>query len=229
MNEPLLKKRRAPRTEPVSTAQDSRALDDTRLLAPVIRAIEDRLSREGRAVVALDGMCGAGKTTLAARLGERYATEPIHMDDFFLPFALRTPQRLATPGGNVHYERFLDQVLNGLLRGGEVRYQRFDCATGGLAPCVHTPAPVTVIEGSYSHHPFFAGAYRELRALRVFVSVEEGEQLARLRLRATGKLERFQSLWIPLEKCYFQAYDIIRGADIALMSQPWERAKGAAE
>lgn len=240
MKEPLLKKRGAPRTGPISTkqiqavaasapvpVQDNCALD-MQLLAPVIQAIDGRLSREGRAVVALDGMCGAGKTTLAARLGERYATAPIHMDDFFLPFALRTPQRLATPGGNVHYERFLQQVLNGLLRGEEVRYQRFDCATGALAPCVRAPAAVTVIEGSYSHHPAFTQAYRELCALRVFVGVDEREQLERLRLRAPEKLERFQSLWIPLEKSYFQAYDIMRGADIALMSQPWE-AKGAAE
>lgn len=241
MNEPLSKKRGAPRMGPNPPArpQDGPGLAhaaarrnrllDLQLLAPVIKAVDGRLSRDGRAVVVLDGMCGAGKTTLAALLGQRYAAAPIHMDDFFLPLALRTPQRLAVPGGNVHYERFLEEVLTPLASGGEARYRRFDCATGAFAPCVYTPGPVTVIEGSYGHHPAFAGAYERLRALRVFVSVDKDEQLVRLRLRAPEKLERFQSLWIPLENCYFQAYDIMRGADIALMSQPWERPKEAAE
>ena len=134
MNGPLPKKRGAPRMGPNpparpqdgpglahAAAQRNRLLD-LQLLAPVMKAIDGRLSRDGRAVVALDGMCGAGKTTLAALLGQRYATAPIHMDDFFLPPTLRTPQRLAAPGGNVHYERFLDEVLMALASGGEVRY-----------------------------------------------------------------------------------------------------------
>ena len=36
------------------------------------------------------------------------------MDDFFLPPALRTPERRSEPGGNVHYERFLTEVLPNL-------------------------------------------------------------------------------------------------------------------
>jgi ABC-type multidrug transport system fused ATPase/permease subunit len=54
--------------------------------------------------IAIDGMAGAGKTTLASLLSQIFNCAVIHMDDFFLPFEMRTPQRLAQPGGNVHYE-----------------------------------------------------------------------------------------------------------------------------
>lgn len=51
----------------------------------------------------------------------------IHMDDFFLPLEMRTPQRLQQPGGNVHYERFLETVLKPLSLQQTVFYQPFDC------------------------------------------------------------------------------------------------------
>ena len=60
----------------------------------------------GRAVIAIDGMAASGKSNLAARLAEELDGCVIHMDDFFLPPELRTQERLSSPGGNVHYERF---------------------------------------------------------------------------------------------------------------------------
>ncbi len=50
-------------------------------------------------VIVIDGMCGSGKSTLAAALGKQMVGEVIHMDDFFLPFDLRTKERLSAPGG----------------------------------------------------------------------------------------------------------------------------------
>lgn len=195
--------------------------EDFATLLPLVAAVEARLAECGRALVAVDGPCGCGKTTLSALLGELYDTLPIHMDDFFLPFELRTPERFAKAGGNVHHERFLAQVLGGLLRGGDVPYLRFDCQTGAFLPRVHRESAVTIIEGSYSHHPAFDEAYAQLGALRVLVEISEKEQLRRLAARDPERLERFQTLWIPLEKNYFRAYDIKSRAQIALISHPW--------
>lgn len=226
-----LEEYRAKGTPPVSHSQRYReaygpayrvVLEDFAPLVPVIAAADGRLAREGRVTVALDGPCGAGKTTLGDLLALFYGVNPIRMDDFFLPPNLRTPQRLREPGGNVHYERFAREVIAGLEAGGGLAYRRFDCGTGRYHMQKRNASAVAVIEGSYSHHPYFDRGYDKLNALRVFVGVEAGEQLRRLSGRNPEKLERFRSEWIPLEKCYFEAYDIRERADIALESRPWE-------
>ncbi len=187
---------------------------------PVLAAIEDSLAQSGRALLVLDGDCASGKTTLAALLAALYRATVFHMDDFFLPVALRTPARLAEPGGNVHVERFRERVLEGLLQGGPVAYEAYRCATGRLRRVQARPAAVTVIEGSYALHPALLDAYGQLRAIRALMTVEPAEQLRRISLRNGPQgLARFQNEWIPLEKRYFEAYhDSWRGA-IALRSE----------
>ena len=74
-------------------------------------------SREQPYVIAIDGRCGSGKTTLATQLSERLGANLIHMDDFFLRPEQRTPERLATPGENIDHERFLSEVLLPLRQG----------------------------------------------------------------------------------------------------------------
>lgn len=192
-------------------------LSDFAVLLPLIQRMDENACR----VVAIDGLCGSGKTTLAALLGSLYGTQPIPMDDFFLPYDLRTAERLSQPGGNVHHERFLSEVLS-RIGTGDIAYNRFDCATGALLPRVHRDAGLIIIEGSYSHHPAFETEYRRLNALRVFVSTGDQEQLRRIALRNPKLLESFQSRWIPLEKTYFEAYDISRRADVVLLSQSWD-------
>jgi len=78
-----------------------------------------------------------------------------------------------------------------------------------------------VVEGSYSHHPVLRQAYSRLNPLRVYVDVTPEEQLRRLALRDPERLDMFHTRWIPLEKTYFEAYDIKDQADLVLMTQPW--------
>lgn len=54
-------------------------------------------------LVAIDGRCTAGKTTLAGLLQGKRSCNVVHMDDFYLPFAKRTPERMAQPGGNMDF------------------------------------------------------------------------------------------------------------------------------
>ena len=49
---------------------------------------ELRVLPTGMRIIAIDGRCAAGKTTLAARLAKELGGDVIHMDDFFLPPAL---------------------------------------------------------------------------------------------------------------------------------------------
>ena len=76
---------------------------DDAIAARVLALLETR----SRVLVAVDGNCCAGKTTLAERLRTRLNATVFHMDDFFLQPQMRTAERLQTPGGNVDAERFL--------------------------------------------------------------------------------------------------------------------------
>ena len=57
--------------------------------AELCERIDRLLSEKETVAVAIDGDSCAGKTTLAARLSERYGVDAIHMDDFYLPLSLR--------------------------------------------------------------------------------------------------------------------------------------------
>ena len=48
-------------------------------------------------LVALDGRCAAGKTTIAAQMARQYGWGVVHLDDFFLPADPAHPQRMAEP------------------------------------------------------------------------------------------------------------------------------------
>ena len=115
---------------------------------------ELRVLPTGMRIIAIDGRCAAGKTTLAARLAKELGGDVIHMDDFFLPPALRTQERRSEPGGNVHYERFLTEVIPKLASGQAFSYQRFDCSR--MAPGDWLPVQnngFVFVEGAYSCHP----------------------------------------------------------------------------
>lgn len=164
-------------------------------------------------VVAIDGRAASGKTTMAQQLAEILGADTVHLDDFFLPPALRTAQRLARPGGNVHHERFAAEVLPHLGQPQPFAYRRFDCGSMDYDPAERTvgAAAYRVVEGSYSHHPAF-GRYAHLT---VFSSVQPDEQLRRIAVRNGDEMAQiFRTRWIPMEEAYFAAYDIAAHADV---------------
>ncbi len=158
-------------------------------------------------VTAIDGRAAAGKSTLADELAAVTGASVIHMDDFFLPPELRTPERLAEPGGNVHYERFEVEVLPYLRSREPFAYQRFDCSQMALADYQTVAPGLCIVEGSYSHHPRF-GDYADLT---VFCDVDPAEQMRRIRRRNPDLAERFEQEWIPMEELYFKTCDIQKG------------------
>lgn len=180
-----------------------------------ILPILTRVARaEETGVIAIDGRAASGKSTRALLLGAVLDAPVIHMDDFFLPPALRTPERLAQPGGNVHYERFAEEVLPGLHTGEAFAYRVFDCSRMDFGGTKDIPAaPVRIVEGSYSHHP----ALGDYARWKVFTSVPPEEQMARiLRRNGEGMAEMFRTRWIPMEERYFTACAIPEKADIRL-------------
>ena len=172
---------------------------------------ELRVLPTGMRIIAIDGRCAAGKTTLAARLAKELGGDVLHMDDFFLPPALRTPERRSEPGGNVHYERFLTEVLPNLRSGRPFSYRRFDCSRMTLGEEIPVENNGYVfVEGAYSCHPVF-GDYMDRRVILDFDGKTQEE---RIRTRnGEDILQDFLQLWIPLEEAYFQEFSLEENTD----------------
>ena len=116
-------------------------------VAAVVKSrIDMLLGEKDFVIVAIDGKCTSGKTTLASKLAELYDCNVFHMDDFFLRPEQRTSERFAEVGGNVDYERFQEEVLFPLRSGKAFSYRPFDCSTFTLA------APVTVTQKKVEYH-----------------------------------------------------------------------------
>ncbi len=154
-------------------------------------------------VIAIDGRAGSGKTTLANIISEVFECDIVRADDFFLPPALRTPERLSEPGGNIHYERLKEQVIENL--GTEFEYDVFDCSVMSLnGKRKINSKGMCVMEGSYSMHPYF-GKYYDMG---LFVTVDTNEQERRI-LKRNGEnmLKMFKEKWIPMEEKYISFYE----------------------
>ena len=178
----------------------------------VLRKTEDILREKGFALIAIDGRCGSGKTTLAACLREIRSWEVIHMDHFFPRLEQRTAERLSEPGGNFDRERFLEDVMAPLKRREAFFYRPYDPNKHKMSAAIKIEScDVIIIEGSYSCHPVLFDDYD----LRIFLTVNEPERLRRIRERnGESKLIQFQEKWIPMEEHYFSAYNIEDRCDL---------------
>lgn len=159
-------------------------------------------------IIAIDGPCLAGKSTFGAALQNALSPHAalLHMDDFFLPPDMRTQERLDAPGGNIHHERVLKEILLPLkARAKTLSYHVFDCAAGTSRLTETAVKPVVILEGSYALHPALLPHYD----LKIFLDVSEQTQLARLQMRETPqKQAMFLHRWIPMEARYFSFFNI---------------------
>ncbi len=173
---------------------------------PVFLAIDRALAVSEQVTAAVDGRCGAGKSTLGALLQKVYDCNLIHMDHFFLRPGQRTAKRLGEAGGNVDYERFRDEVLDHLRDPEGFSYQIYDCSRMELGERKFMPCKrLNIIEGSYSQHPYFGNVYD----LRFFCEIEPEEQLRRIEKRNGPDMrKRFEREWIPMENRYFESFGI---------------------
>lgn len=181
-------------------------------LMPILKRVAARQDTKPVFVIALDGRAASGKSTMAGQLAKILKADVIRMDDFFLPLELRTEERFATPGGNVHYERFREEVLPHLSKPEPFSYRKFECSIKDYHGCCPVGTqPFRIVEGSYSLHPEL-GEYADLT---VFSDVAPEEQMRRIRERnGAEQAEMFRNRWVPLEEAYFQAYHIAEKADV---------------
>ena len=164
--------------------------------------IDAKLAQKEYVIVAIDGPCTSGKTTLASQLETLYDCNVFHMDDFFLRPEQRTQERFAEVGGNVDYERFRSEVLVPVQLGKPFSYRPFLCGSQTLGePIAVSPRNLTIVEGTYSLHPYFEDPYD----LKILLTVTEETQRQRILNRPQFLHDRFFKEWIPMENRYFEA------------------------
>ena len=174
----------------------------------------DRMLRteQSPVLIAIDGPCGSGKTTLAALLAACYDCSVFHADDFYLRPGQRTPERFNQAGGNMDRERLEEEVLRPLSKGETVSYRPYSHKIRQILPGTEVPfRRVNIIEGSYSMHPDLCGYYQ----IKVALNISPAHQMSRLKRRESQKsLEMFRDRWIPLEQAYISATSLFENADL---------------
>lgn len=168
-------------------------------------------------LVAIDGRCASGKTTLASLLQKERGYPIIHMDHFFLRPEQASPERLAIPGANIDYERFLEEVMEPIKKRRAFSYRPYDCHKRTLIEPVEVPvSDIYIIEGSYSLNPHLIDDYN----LKIFLDIDDSKQIERIRKRnGEAGLKVFSEKWIPLEEKYFSFYKIADLCDLYFCNQ----------
>ena len=182
------------------------------MMKEIFGKIDELLLLKDNVVIAIDGMCGAGKSTLAEQIDKHYDCNVIHCDDFFLPIKLRSEERLSEPGGNIHYERMYKEVISKLNK--QIIYKKFDCKKQEFGKdIILNLKRITIIEGSYSLHPYFGKYYDYSIFLKVSNEIQEERIIKR---NGIDKWEMFKNRWIILENRYFESYKIEGNADLVI-------------
>ncbi len=182
-------------------------------LLPILQAVA-AVEKEGTKVIAIDGRAASGKTTLANALKDILDVDVIRMDDFFVPPALRSPERFSTPGNNIHYERYMEEVLPFIGKTEAFSYRIFDCSVMDYNGYQEIKSsPWRLVEGAYSTHLRF-GDYADVK---VFFDIGKEEQMNRIIGRnGQAMAQTFKDVWIPMEEAYYQTFDIKQNADIVI-------------
>lgn len=180
----------------------------------LITKIRHLMNEKDKVIIALDGKAASGKSTAAYLLSLIFDASVIHMDDFFLPPEKRTRERYLEPGGNVHYERFRDEVARYIKKKEDFSFRRFDCSIMDYGAKVEIEAkPLMIVEGAYSQHIEFRSMYD----LKVFFDVDDAVQRELIYQRDGAEmLEMFENVWIPLENKYFEHSEIKDKSDIVV-------------
>jgi uridine kinase len=114
----------------------------------------------------------------------------------------------------VDYERFYEEVLLLLISGKPFSYRKFNPIEQTLGvPESVLPKQFTIVEGAYSLHPKLKSGYDFKILLKITPDLQE---LRILKRNGEDGLNRFKTMWIPLENAYFEAYPLDTEVDLII-------------
>lgn len=179
----------------------------------LLQHIKQLLEYKNQIYIAIDGPCASGKTSFAKKLSDKLDATLIHMDDYFLPPELKVTKRMQEIGGNIHYERIIDELFSDLEQS-VIHHRKFNCSSNQFEQIQSVKLkPIVILEGVYSLHP----KLRHHFDVKVLLTIDEETQKERLIARSGIQLyQRFVTEWIPLEQRYFNNEDFEQIADYTL-------------
>jgi uridine kinase len=169
--------------------------------------------RQAPVLIVFDGGSGAGKSTVAAMVGQKIHAVVVPLDDFFaahIPDWQWKALSIAERATHVFdWQRLRAHALEPLLANRSATWYPFDFAAG-LRPdgtyalskqSVERPAALVIIlDGAYSASP----AVEDLIDLTVLVDVPVAERHKRLAQREDEQfLQRWHAVWDDVETYYF--------------------------
>ncbi len=188
---------------------------DDRTIEAVL-ALADGVTVSNRPVlIAIDGLGGAGKSTLAEALRVRSGhLAVVHADDFYGPEERDWATWTAAEG----YERYFDhrrleaEVLLPLAASRRARFQRYDWLTKSPGDWLSVdPSGVVAVEGVYLLRP------RLRRYWDVSVYVDVPRQVRHDRLHARGENDAgWIGRWMRAEDYYEATVDPARTATLVI-------------
>lgn len=177
--------------------------------------------RDGPVLVALDGRSGVGKSTLAARLAERFDAAVVNGDDFFAggsdeEWARRTPAERADRC--IDWRRLRREALEPLLAGRAAVWRPFYATGSDAALVTVAPKPLIVLDGVYSGRPELA----DLVNFAVLVTMADDAERRRRLIAREGEtfMAGWHTIWDAAEDHYFSTiapparFDLIVPMDV---------------
>ena len=170
----------------------------------------------GLYLVCIEGLGGAGKSTLAAEIRRRYpgGIQVISGDDFYGPE--ERDWRSWSPREG--YQRYFDhrrlerQLLRPLRAGAVARFQRYDWSTNSLAAWLDVrPEGLIVVEGVY----LLRRRLRRYWDFSVYVDTPREVRLARMHARGENDPD-WISRWAAAEDYYERAEQPSAHADLVV-------------
>lgn len=176
-------------------------------IVPIIIEELDRILKKSPFLLAIDGACGTGKSTLADHLTKHYQSTLIRMDDFFLPIEKRGDA--SEIASNIDKKRLTEEVLLPISRGDFQSYKPFLCKEQKLGEAVFAKEnPLIILEGVYCLCPEFRDYYHKKILLKA------PWELRKSRLIGRGSdFYQFASEWIPREDLYFEKENVAQYCD----------------
>ena len=178
-------------------------------LASIVNCLKALQHQKDCLLVAIDGLGGAGKSTLVQLLGQQLKTlgwivAVVKHDDFYLPSNQRENQQAGVIGCDFDWERLRDQVLTPIKAGCSTHYQRYDWETDVLAEWrTISASDVVLVEGVYTMRRELTNLYD----LKIWVECPRAIRLARGIARDGEKARTiWEQDWMPKEDDYIKTH-----------------------
>lgn len=173
--------------------------------ASIIAKIDALAPKHFQKLIGIDGLGASGKTTLAQELQKlRSDISVIHVDEFYRPASERTSGLIegAVVSPDFDWDRFEGQVIDPILRGFSVKYERFDWRRDVMHEWVDVPqGNWIIIVGIYALQSRFFSYYD----YTIWCELSREERIKRMTEREGDAVARqWQEKWLPREERYYE-------------------------